>query len=461
MNNFKSGADPSAANRYTKSDSATAHADRRRVQPSVYVIGAWLLVARTAGSQPIVPIVNLPAATARTSTTLGAILGLKQVAGGKVLVNDAGRHQIKLFDSTLATFVIASDSAPGQRNSYGQYATPLISYLGDSSLFTDLASRSVLLLDGTGEVRRVLSPPGGPELFTSFFGTAYGVDTKGRLVFKHSPGIMFMTRPSPSGPSTFTVTQTYDTLRLLRADLDTRRIDTVGHVLESDNRIVAAKMPDGRNALKEFVNPLPTFDEWALLSDGTVAVIRGHDYHIDWVHPDGTKSSTAKLPFDWKRLTDDEKQKVADSARAAHSAVAARRALAEAEAAKSQGGDAAGVAVRSGRGGEGSGGAGRPRGPGQLFDIVPLNEISDYYPPIRRGAAMPDFDGNVWILPTTSAQSQKGEMVYDVVNPKSGLFKRVRVPLGRSVAGFAKGGIVYLMTGDKTDGFHLERTKLP
>ena len=91
---------------------------------------------------------------------------------------------------------------------------------------------------------------------------------------------------------------------------------------------------------------------------------------------------------------------------------------------------------------------------------VPISDIPDYYPPIHDNSAMADLDGNLWILPTTSAQSQRGELVYDVVNPKKGLFQRVRMPVGRSIAGFGKGGVLYLQSGDMTNGFHLERVKL-
>lgn len=96
----------------------------------------------------------------------------------------------------------------------------------------------------------------------------------------------------------------------------------------------------------------------------------------------------------------------------------------------------------------------------QRIEFVPLSEIPDYYPPIHRSASMPDRDGNLWILPTTSAQSLHGELVYDVVNPKRGLFQRVRIPLGRSIAGFGRGGIVYLQSGDRSNGFYLERVKI-
>ena len=50
--------------------------------------------------------------------------------------------------------------------------------------------------------------------------------------------------------------------------------------------------------------------------------------------------------------------------------------------------------------------------------------------------------------------------MYDVVNRKDEPAYRVRAPLGRSIAGFAPGGIVYLLNGDLTNGFRLERARV-
>lgn len=91
---------------------------------------------------------------------------------------------------------------------------------------------------------------------------------------------------------------------------------------------------------------------------------------------------------------------------------------------------------------------------------VPLSEIPDYFPPIHRNAALADLDGNLWVLTTTTAQSLHGELVYDVLSPARGLYERVRMPVGRSIAGFGKGGVVYLQSGDRAAGFTLERVKL-
>ncbi len=422
-------------------------------------------VPSSLAAQSRVPIVDLPAATYRASDTLSAILGIKHVTGGMVLVNDAPRRIVRLYDSTLAHSTIVVDSASGTSQSYGAYAVPLISYLGDSSLLLDYQSRSLLMLDGRGKVSHSVALP-NVDALSSFMRSGSGVDASGRLLYRNVPatGIM-LRRPDANGASQSRITQPGDSAEIVRVDLDSRRLDTVGVVMQLQQKISAAQMPDGRMGLKMTINPLRVVDEWAVLSDGTIAFVRGHDYHVDWILPDGTKRSTEKLPFDWKRLTDDDKQKIVDSARAAENEKAAARAKAQAAAPNgtvdgmAAGGRGGGRGGAGGGGGDG-GGQGAPRGPGAVFDLVPLGEMADYYPPIRDGAAIADLDGNLWVLPTTSAQSRNGELVYDVLNPKRGLFKRVRLPVGRMLVGFGKGGVVYTAVGTRGAGFVLEKSRL-
>jgi hypothetical protein len=420
-----------------------------------------------AQGQQGVPIVDLPPASVKASEAFGALFGVREVRGGKVLVNDGRRRQVKLYDSTLAVATIVMDSTPGSSTSYGPYGTQLVPYRGDSSLFAHWESQTFLVLDARGQVARVSALP-EPNARFSLIGAkgASGTDDKGRLVYKNSPPTQTSRWVEPvSGLSGASAKQPDDSLEILRADLDARRIDTLGRVMQpGGDRLSVVPAADGKGSvLKRTINPLTAIDEWAVLSDGTVAFVRGHDYHVDWIHPDGSRSSTGKLPFDWKRLTEDDKQKLIDSARTAEVLSATRAALARAAAAQLGGGSPdGGGGARSGARGGGDGG-GPPAGGGRgamLYDFVPLTEIADYYPAIRRGAAVADLDGNLWVLPTTSAQSKNGELVYDVVNPKAGLFERVRMPAGRSIAGFGKGGVVYLMSGDRSNGFYLERTML-
>jgi hypothetical protein len=413
-------------------------------------------------SPQTVPIVDLPPARVRTNATLGGVLGVREVSGGKVLVNDAGRRQLLLYDTTLTAARVVFDSVGGADNSYGPRGVPLIPYLGDSSLMVDVSGGpgAVLVLDGQGKYVRVLALP-NPMDGGSLTNGASGIDNKGRILYTLSGRI----RGTPAGQ--IGTQETFpDSNPVLRADLDARRVDTIGRVGKNQGEHTQIDHTDPKKIVRTvIVNPLPSPDEWAVLTDGSVAFVRGHDYHIDWVRADGSKSSTPKLPFDWKRVSDEDKQKLIDSARAVHAAQnkfadSARKAPPPPPMSD----DATGGRSRTG------GGAGVTRSEYDMsgvlwvplnYEIVPAKDIPDYYPAIRTGAAMADTDNHLWVLPTTSAQSRNGELVYDVINTKGELFERVRVPAGRSIAGFGKGGVVYLQSGDKATGFYLERARLP
>jgi hypothetical protein len=413
--------------------------------------GAAATAAQAAPAQQGVPIVTVTPAVARTTTTLGAVLGVRELPDGKLLVNDAGRRQIKVFDPTLANATVALDSAAGTSNSYGPRRAEIFPFHGDSTALAEIF-QDVLVLDRTGHVARVVASPQFGDGITPFpvgFPTPKAMDHRGRLL-------------SQGGVSVRNGAMA-DSSLIYRADLDTRQVDVVGavHLGSRGERNRNEPPEDGKRVVTTIRQPVPTEDAWAVLSDGTIAFVRGQDYHVDWINPDGTKSATTKLPFDWKRLSDEDKQKLADSAKVAWDSMMVIRNARNAGPAQPARGEGGGDSPGRGRSGGGVGEPGSSQGGSiQRMVSVPLSDIPDYYPPIRRNSAMADLDGNLWILPTTSAQSQRGELVYDVVNPKKGLFQRVRMPVGRSIAGFGKGGVLYLQSGDMTNGFHLERVKL-
>jgi hypothetical protein len=69
-----------------------------------------------------------------------------------------------------------------------------------------------------------------------------------------------------------------------------------------------------------------------------------------------------------------------------------------------------------------------------------------------------DRDGNVWIEP--DGASSYVARVYDVVNGQGQLVRRIRVPAGKSIVGFGRGGVVYTVSGDSHTGFILERVSV-
>lgn len=449
--------------------------------------GLVALSAQSAAAQTPVPVRELSQPDAKSTDHFGQIFGVRQLKNGGVLVNDAFRRQLVTLDPTFSQRSVVVDSAAEGGQSYGPRAAPLIPYLGDSTLFVDGQSSSLLVLDPSGKIAHVMSAPVAQDI-GSLAGSGSGVDAKGNLVYR-APIRITRNGPPPGGPpgpgGMPAPVAPPDSSSIVRANFDTRVVDTIGKVKIQSGSRTNVVMVDGKPVATTTINPLNTIDEWTVLSDGTIAFVRGQDYHVDFIHPDGRKSSTAKLPFDWKRLTDEDKQALIDSARTAQEkqAAAAKAAAANPSLAprSSDGGGGGGemrmtIVMAGGPTGGGAsmngggGGAapmtfssGGPGGPGNITmktEFVPLKEIADYYPAIRQGAAKADLDGNLWILPTTSAQSKAGELVYDVLNTKGELFQRVRLPVGRSIAGFGHDGVVYLMHRDPATGWYLERTKI-
>lgn len=431
--------------------------------------------AEPVAAQTAVPIVTIPEAPTASRPTFAAILGVTHLPSGDVLVNDAGRRQVVKLNAAMTTSTVIIDSTPGTSNSYGPRPTPMLRYLGDSSLFVDATSSSLLVIDPTGRVVRAMSAPNPRDL--QFLGNALAyVDPRGRLVYR-APTVNLRMSPSPAGRPP-QLPSLPDSMAVIRADFDSRVVDTIGRVRAANGtRSTVVAGADGQLQPKLTINPINPIDDFAVLADGSVAFIRGQDYHVDVLTPDGQLRRGAKLPYDWKRLSDEDKQRMLDSAKAAASRAQIVGPSSSGPAITTSGGGvvagASGAAVSFGVTGGPVGGADAARaaealasaprtrmGP-PIIETVPVKELADFLPPIRTGAARADLDGNLWLLPNTSAQSRAGELVYDVVDNTGQLTHRVRLPKGRSIVGFGAGGVVYMMNGDRTNGFTLERSTVP
>lgn len=263
------------------------------------------------------PVRRISTASAISTEQLGSITSVRELPGGRLLLNDGARRRLLLMDTTLRTLDVVLDSLAEVENTYGTRPGGLVAYRADSSLFVDAASFAMLVIDPAGKVARVRSVP-RVEDASRFVGpdaaSRMGVDRKGRVVYRIGarPGPPLV--PPPKGVPYFPPEP--DSAFIVAIDLDTRKIDTLGGIRIPKSASTIRRTPDGRFNFYEVINPLPSTDEWAVLSDGTVAFVRGVDYRIDYLNPDGTWTSSAKLPFDWQRVTEEDKQRMIDSVKA-------------------------------------------------------------------------------------------------------------------------------------------------
>ncbi len=442
-----------------------------RISRASLTLGVLSVATPALAQQAPIPIRAVTAPSA-TSPLLGSPDEIREIAPDNLLVNDGTAHKLLLFGATLQNPAILADSL-GTGTQYPRFAK-LIPYRADSTLFADGNSRTFVLIDPQGKLGRVLAPPRTQD-FNMIISTGFvGTDARGRLIYQGF-GAMSFPKPAcavadaPVKPAQPTAPK--DSAPIIRADFDARRIDTIGHAKTNDFGLEFPAPTVDANckvlSAKMRVNPsIPATDSWTVTSAGAIAIVRSHDYHIDWIDTAGAPRSTPKMAFDWRRLSDADKQARVDSAR---KIIDSLTNIGGYRLQMCAGGRTLNFTanpaeppqeINLGRAGDGAGGRGNEcQTVAVTAQFVPLDSMPDYIPPIREYSALADLDGNVWILPSTSA-SAKGGLLYDVVNPKGEIIERVQLPGGRALAGFGRGGVLYLSHGDWKAGYVIEKVKI-
>lgn len=426
--------------------------------------------AQLPAPPPVRPLGRITHVAAESLTSVAAAV---PVAGGRVYVNDITARRLLLFDSGLTRATVVADSS-GSGEAYGTAPGTLLPYRGDSALFISTSALSMLVLAPEGGVARVMAMPpsgGGPMgmgLIGNIFGTP-GFDARGRLAYFQPIGFTFR-GPPPSGPMRL---EPPDSALLVRFDFASRTLDTVAAVRIPRTRTVMNRDEAGRpSGVTMTALPPSTVDDWAVMSDGSIAVVRGRDYHVDWLGPDGAWTSTPRMAFAWERLDDAQKSALLDSV-ATVLQVAMDSNFARQQRAMASGASAAGAGPGGGAGGGGmmivtmradapaSGGGGGPvtqriSMPRPTVARAELADVPDYRPPFTQGAVRADAEGRLWVR--TSALTN-GQPVYDLVSRQGVVVDRVQLPPNRSLAGFGP-GVVYLGVRDSVGTTHLERARI-
>jgi hypothetical protein len=399
----------------------------------------FLLALSTTATAQTVPIRTIGPILATSTENVGPAVTVRGTSDGHVIVGAGARQRVYAFDSTLQKFTIVADSGVGT-GVMPIRTTGLIPYLGDSTLLPDFGANALQVLDASGKQIRSMAPPNAQDLL--FLGVPAGfgrpgLDPKGRLIYRtmlRPPGMRMGPSPTPTAKGPMTPVNA-DSAPIVRGDFDSRSVDTLAWLktpqqgrVSMDTKENPAGGPPSLT-LHMVMNPFQMADEWAVLTDGTVAIVRVHDYHIDWIDPDGTRHSSPKMPIDWRRYTDSERTQRVDSIR---------------KVADDQ------IKNMTSK-------LNGPGAPQLKFDIgiVPDSEFPSFWPPIEPGSVLADLDDHIWVLPTTSTNAQNG-FTYDVVNREGNVFERVQLPKGHVLAGFGPHDVIYMT---KVDGknTYLER----
>jgi hypothetical protein len=389
--------------------------------------------ASLAISQSLPPVRQLGRIVTKSAQAVPGIAGARELPHGKVLVNDTVARRLYLFDSALTSRMVVLDSTEGAENFYGGSPGGLIAYRGDSTLFVGPSFVSMLLIDPTGRIVRSIPVPRPSEMLFLAGGTfgAPAFDSRGRLVYR---GSALDRTPRPAG--TLSPYPERDSAPLVRLDLNTGNTDTIALFRIPNVVTRITEEPDGRFMTTVRKHPLPTVDDWVVLSDGSLALIRGANFRIDWIDRNGKRSSSGRLPFPWQRLTENAKVAFMDSVRFATDTALAGQEFRLAQRLK---------------------GTGIEPPDAVEPDYLAPSELPDNFPAFEANSTQADPQGIIWIRTT---QRVNGRSVYYLVNRRGTVIDRVQLSADRKIAGFGRNNTVYLAYTEPGGGVRLERARV-
>lgn len=379
------------------------------------VLCATILAALPAAAQQV-PTRALTAPDAQFEQPFDAVLAIRELASGKVLVTDLGPKTLLLAD--LATGEQVTVGRNGQGPGEYQFPGELFPFRGDSVLLVDRVGRRVLVVSPEGKLGRSIPFPEG----LSGLPDARGADRQGRIYFQGSPF-----RGEPGGGMEVGGTLP-DSVPLIRWDPATKKIDSLTRV-----KIPAIKVQvsGGQNARTVMMRnqPFAPSDEWIVTPEGRVAIARVGDYHIEWLGT-GAPVRGAPVRHEPLKVAAADRQIFLDGMRNSRNRIT--------------------VSV----GGPGPSGGRNNQGNGQPQISEKDFDWPEVKPPFPSRALQFAPEGQLWVTRSTSARDSTP--VYDLFDAGGKLTGRVTLPLGRRMVGLGK-GVVYAVRTDEDGLQWLER----
>ena len=319
-------------------------------------------------------------------TNVGSV---RELSDGRVIVADVGNQSVHVVDFKAKSVDQIGRTGSGP----GEYKSPqtLLPLAGDTTLVADPGNARLLQIGPNAKPTREVTDAW--PLADGRVGTRLprGIDAKGR---GYLPGRALNARPE-------TGVIPADSSALIRSARGTTAEDTLGYIRLSPRKIDIAQSSGAIRSVSIIIPPFPSQDGWVAFPDGAVALVRTHDYRVDWVLADGKRGPGRVIPFTPVKVTAADKKK---------------------------------------------------RTPN-----TPEPDWPDVKPPFAYTGVLAGTDGNVWIPRYASANDTRSH--YDVIDRRGSIVARVDVPNRGKVVGFGAKSI-YVVRVDEDDLQYLQRFPL-
>jgi hypothetical protein len=348
------------------------------------------------------------------------VLDVRELAGGGVIVLDAKDNLMQFVSANLQTAHKISREGSGPTE-YRQVAK-LIPHRGDTTYAYDIMNARFLVIDPRGTAVSTVSLrdasgglPVGPM-------SVRGYDQRGRLYYQ---GLNFSM--GKDGPA-FS-----DTAPLLRLDGSAKKVDTLAWLrIGMPSVKLSGDVQKGGGAVRLGMGAYPIVDEWGIMPDGRVIVLRGRDYRIDWIGPTGARSAGPLVPYTPVRVTEADKEQVREANKRMQAQVSKAAAAAAGRANASQ-----------------------AKVPSMSVDAP--TEWPEHKPAFAQGALRVRPNGELWIGRLRAAVDKAP--LYDVLSSSGALAYRVQLPPRTRLAGVSA-RFLYVVRIDEDDLEYLGRYEL-
>jgi len=367
------------------------------------------------------PIRDLPKAVKEIDDPFSLIVAAKEYRPGQLLVSDGVEGQVSLVD-----FAKGAKTQVGRKGAGpGEYTI--------AAGFFRVAGDTIWILDGAGAAARIVAfqPDLKPattfalQLFdaqdtTIMQGSMFG-DTRGRL---YSTAMKF--KASASGISV------PDSMDLVwfdpRAGSRGGTRTVIGRVRTPSTGKQDIQNQGGHIKVSTPFPGMVPADAWAVFPDGRVAIVRGANYRVEFILPNGAKPAPTSIEYERYKLSEADKQAEMDEVR--------KRIVQQMGMMKKM----------------------MPANVTLDISVTPPPSWPAEYPPLALLSVLPAPNGDLWVRRATPIKLDHER--WDVIDRAGKLVARWRLPGKTTIVAIGTGS-VYTARTDEDDLRYVQRVDLP